>query len=272
MPPDRAIAAFSALHRPALEAAPVRHNLMLALLDRAARAGDGDGPKLATWSLGGPGACAVRLDGHNIVLGDLDRAQCAALVAATAALDYPGVIGPDRTANWFAEFAAAAGLAFGEPIPQRIYALAEAPRYPDAPGAARGVTPADADRLGAWLTAFVAEAVPHDSPPGREEVEHLAGSGNVFFWVVGDAPVSMATIMRETRTTAAISLVYTPPAERGRGYAGAVTAATAEAAFGRGKDQACLYTDLRNPISNRCYVKIGFEPVCESAFWPRVMG
>jgi predicted GNAT family acetyltransferase len=69
--------------------------------------------------------------------------------------------------------------------------------------------------------------------------------------------------VRETGRTAGISLVYTPPEERGRGYAGAVTAATVEAGYARGKTSASLFTDLRNPVSNRCYEKIGFRPVCD---------
>jgi len=31
-----------------------------------------------------------------------------------------------------------------------------------------------------------------------------------------------------------------------------------------GKTSVCLYTDLRNPYSNRCYAKIGFKPHCDS--------
>jgi predicted GNAT family acetyltransferase len=41
-----------------------------------------------------------------------------------------------------------------------------------------------------------------------------------------------------------------------------VTAALVERIYAEGKSFACLYTDLRNPFSNRCYAKIGFEPVC----------
>jgi GNAT superfamily N-acetyltransferase len=272
MPDTEPLAAFVDRHRPALAANAVRHNLMLALLDRAAAADGPDAPPLATWSLGGPGACAIRLGSHNIVLGDLDRDQCRALAEATAGLDYPGVAGPDRTADWFVEHARTLGVVFGAPIPQRIYALSGPPRYPGAPGAARPVTAADADRLETWLGAFIAEAVPHDPRPDRDEVEHLAGSGNFFFWTVDAAPVAMAAIMREVGEVAAISLVYTPPERRGRGYAGSVTAAVVEAVYARGRTTACLYTDLRNPISNRCYVKIGFAPVCHSAFWPRARG
>lgn len=33
---------------------------------------------------------------------------------------------------------------------------------------------------------------------------------------------------------------------------------------------ACLDTDLRNPLSNRIYAKIGFKPVYESWHYPRI--
>jgi predicted GNAT family acetyltransferase len=42
-----------------------------------------------------------------------------------------------------------------------------------------------------------------------------------------------------------------------------------ERVFAEGKTAACLYTDLRNPLSNRCYARIGFSPVCSSSHYPR---
>ncbi len=40
--------------------------------------------------------------------------------------------------------------------------------------------------------------------------------------------------------------------------------AVMERLFAEDKTTICLYTDLRNPISNRCYAKIGFKPYCDS--------
>ena len=68
---------------------------------------------------------------------------------------------------------------------------------------------------------------------------------------------------------AAIAGVYTPSAFRNRGYASAVTAAVVDSVFAEGRTMACLYTDLRNPASNRCYAKIGFKPACRSWYYPR---
>ena len=146
--------------------------------------------------------------------------------------------------------------------------LDRAPRYPGAAGTARPAATADAALLFEWLTAFCQEAIPHDPRPTREDAEKAAGSSRYLLWTVDGQPVSMAAITRRTRRTGAISSVYTPPAQRGRGYAGSVTAAVAERIFAEGKTAACLYTDLRNPFSNRCYAKIGFVPHCESWHYP----
>jgi predicted GNAT family acetyltransferase len=131
------------------------------------------------------------------------------------------------------------------------------------------VEPADAALFADWAIAFSREAIPHDPPPSHERLEQVAADGRYQFWIVDGKPVSTAGIVRRTRHTAAVAGVYTPPVLRGRGYAGSVTAATVERAFADGKTTACLYTDLRNPFSNRCYAKIGFKPVCLSWHYPR---
>jgi RimJ/RimL family protein N-acetyltransferase len=253
-------------HLPGLEAHETRHNLILAILV-AARNESLAG--FMTWTLGEPGRCAIKSPGRAILIGELERAHCERLAEKTKDVDYPGVIGPDRTAIWFVEHAVSLGLEFAPPIPQRILALTEGPRYPGAGGHARLVNIGDAPLLSAWMGEFQREAVPHDPPPSREHVENAACSGRYSFWIVDSQPVSMAGIVRQTRNTAAIACVYTPPEKRGRGYAGSVTAALVERAFAEGKNAVCLYTDLRAPFSNRCYANIGFKPVCDSYHYLR---
>jgi predicted GNAT family acetyltransferase len=96
------------------------------------------------------------------------------------------------------------------------------------------------------------------------KLERDAAEGRFAFWIDKEQPVSMAGIVRRLRNSAAITGVYTPPEWRGRGYAGSVTAAAVERIFAEGRKVACLYADLRNPFSNRCYARIGFKPVCKS--------
>jgi predicted GNAT family acetyltransferase len=262
--PERS--AFVARHQPALERNEVRHNVLLAIFGRLA---SGEHPDARCWTLGEPGACAAQTPPFAIVLGELNEAQCHTLAEQTNKLDFPGVVGPGQTARWFADRAAALGIAFGEPVPEQIHALSAPPRYPGAPGYARTSEAGDAALLFDWTAAFLREAVPHDPGPERDRIAQAAAAGHTSFWIVDGAPVSMAAIARRLRNTAAISRVYTPPHLRGRGYAGSVTAAVVERIFVEGRATACLYTDLRNPSSNRAYAKIGFKPVCESWHCPR---
>jgi predicted GNAT family acetyltransferase len=60
---------------------------------------------------------------------------------------------------------------------------------------------------------------------------------------------------------ARVAPVYTPPSLRGRGYAGAVTAAVSQAALDAGATEVVLYTDLANPVSNSVYQRLGYRPV-----------
>ncbi len=256
-------AEFCAIHVPVLEQNEARHMMMLGILTSAPWAG------VQTWTLGRPGQCAIMRPGGQILLADLDEQQCHAFAEATADLDYTGVIGPAQTAIWFMRRAGELGAAFLEPMPQRIHSLSERPIYPAAPGHARQAMSRDVDILANWLASFVREASPHEVAPSRESVEKGVASGRYFMWIVGEEPVSTAAIVRRTRHSGGIAAVFTPSELRGKGYAGAVTAAVVEHLFGEGKTIACLNTDLRNPFSNRCYAKIGFKPVCDTVFFPR---
>ena len=255
------LAEFIAHHAPVLAADEVRNGL---ILNAFARAAEDHTIGLAFWTLGGPGQCAVKMTSYSIVLGALDESQCHTLAELTARTDYPGVIGGDLTAKWFTDRALELGLRFQEPVLQRIYSLAERPRYPGASGHAREVVAQDAPLLTEWMMEFRREAVPRDPVPPRQELENLAGSGRYLFWIDGGEPVSMAGIVRPLKNSAAVSGVYTPPALRGRGYAGSVTAATVESIHASGRNIAYLYADLNNPFSNRCYAAVGFRPVCGS--------
>ncbi len=259
-------AAFNDHHRAALERDEIRNGLILGLMARSVKESAGS---TSYWTLGRPGACAIRTANRSIVLGDLQKQECRKLAELTAPVRYPGVVGLEQTASWFCERARELGLRFGEPVPQQLWSLGEPPRYPGAAGHARPVTIKDAVLVVEWLMAFSREAVPQDPVPDRVELEQLAGSGRLLLWIDGGRPVSMAGITRRLKNSATIAPVYTPPDLRGRGYAGSVTAATVERIYGEGHRTACLYTDLRNPASNRCYAKVGFSPVCKSMHFYR---
>ena len=57
--------------------------------------------------------------------------------------------------------------------------------------------------------------------------------------------------------------MYTPPEQRGHGYASAATAALSQLLLERGRRFCFLFTDLANPTSNHIYQTIGYQPVCD---------
>jgi predicted GNAT family acetyltransferase len=83
-------------------------------------------------------------------------------------------------------------------------------------------------------------------------------------WDDGE-PVSLCGYGGRTPHGNRIGPVYTPPELRGRGYGSAVTAHATKEQLDAGRDYCFLYTDLANPTSNKIYMNIGYEFVCDSA-------
>lgn len=86
--------------------------------------------------------------------------------------------------------------------------------------------------------------------------------GGVTLWETPEGtPVSMAGNTRRVAGQVRVAPVYTPAHQRGRGYAGAVTAAVSRAALAAGADEVLLFTDVGNPTSNALYQRLGYRPV-----------
>ena len=257
---------FAGFHLPALETDEIRFGLPIAIITAAAKELQ---PGFCFWTVGPAGHCAVKSPGRGILLGDLDRGECEELARTTRDLDYPGVAGAGETAIWFARHAAKLGVNFGEGHAQRIHVLTKPPHYPAGDGSPRIATTTDAPLLFEWMMAFHDEAVPHDPPPERSNIEQLAASGRCVLWMRGGRPVSFAALIRSLKRSAAIAPVYTPPEYRGKGYGGSATAAVADRIFAEGKTMVSLYTNLRNESAIRCYARIGFEPYCDAWYFLR---
>jgi RimJ/RimL family protein N-acetyltransferase len=254
---------FVAFHTPALGRNEIKYSLLL----------DNLSPTIPYryinwWSLGEPGACAVMVkvpSGANwsIILGDIDEFEAHKLAEHTVGFEYPGVIGSDLTAHWFAARAVQLGVVFDEVEPQQIYMLDDPPVHPRVEGYARPLGVGDTVQFLAWLRLFTEESSPHDPVPTLEDASRLIAGHQFFFWIDDNKIVSMAGICRRQKHTAAITGVYTPPDYRGHGYAAAITAAMVEYIHLENRT-AILYTDLRHPAPNRCYIKLGFRPIYPS--------
>lgn len=172
-----------------------------------------------------------------------------------------------------AAFAAAVAEATGGTVvpgrPDRLWeatTVREPRRTPS--GSARRATTADLDVVAAWLGVFHGEA---DAQAGREpgpsEIPDPAGTararvaeGRVWLWEADGEPVHLSAVNPASFGVARIGPVYTPPAHRGRGYASALVAHLSRQVLDAG-DRVCLYTDADNPVSNRVYAAIGYEPL-----------
>jgi predicted GNAT family acetyltransferase len=124
------------------------------------------------------------------------------------------------------------------------------------------VTDADLDLAADWFEAFVAEsgALPLTGP-ARDAVASRLARGVLWFWAIEEGPVCMSGYVNAAGGVPRVGPVYTPPGQRGRGYAAALTAAVAEDALARGAVAVTLFTDAANPTSNGVYRRIGFREV-----------
>ncbi len=85
---------------------------------------------------------------------------------------------------------------------------------------------------------------------------------STFLWI-NERPVSMAGAREFGEGIARIGPVYTPPAERRNGYAGALTAAVTQAMLDQGCSACTLLTDRTNRTSNHIYWEIGYRPLAD---------
>ena len=73
----------------------------------------------------------------------------------------------------------------------------------------------------------------------------------------------MAAIHRQIDDIATISMVYTPIPHRKKGYGKKVTALLTQELLNNGFSICNLFTDMRNPTSNKIYQEIGYKRIGE---------
>jgi uncharacterized protein len=217
-------------------------------------------------------AAALQTPPFNLVLArPADEDALAALVDDLAAQDveFPGLVAAlpevDRFVEaWEQRRAATRRKRRG----QRIYRLDRLRPVEGVTGRPRVATSDHRQLLIDWTTAFAEEAL-GDEPSPASETERvvdgrLRGPASGFLLWEDEDPVSMAGWGGATPSGIRIGPVYTPPDRRGRGYGSAVTAALSRQQLDAGRRFCFLYTDLANPTSNKIYMDIGYEPVCDS--------
>lgn len=221
-----------------------------------------DGQQLAGAALANP---------FNLILSRQSAASLFALAAqlAESGISAPGVLGPDDAPERFVEiWRDLTGADATLRMRQRIHECRDVADLSVAPGRYRLPTDSDVPTLAAWRHEFHIEvnaaAVGHDH---LAAVRRLMDDGQLAVWEHGGQVVSCAANVRRTPNGAVVAFVFTPAEQRGRGYARSCVAELTRRNLAAGDEFCCLYTDLANPVSNAIYARIGYQPVCDSAWW-----
>ncbi|WP_255950073.1 GNAT family N-acetyltransferase [Streptomyces odontomachi] len=279
-----------------LHGAPALHTLLLTVTDalrtRGAHAFGAGTPHFGAW-VAGAGRVAgafVRTPPLDLLLSPLptgsagdgaangsggdaagarDRERAVTVLADRLAARVPDLAGVSSDRATAAAFAAAwerrTGATHAPRENLRLHRLGTlTPPVPPPPGRARIATRSDRELLVRWAAEFQRDigGAPLHDPGGW--VDSRISYGGVTLWETPDGlPVSMAGATPPVVGQVRVAPVYTPPERRGRGYAGAATAAVSRRLRDAGVTEVLLFTDLANPTSNALYQRIGYRPVTD---------
>lgn len=210
---------------------------------------------------------------HNITLYATDNiispAAIDCLIDGLKEHEIPGVTTEKTLAEIFAkEYTLRKGIAFQTTMSQRIYELTAVNPDIQMVGSVRLLDEGDIHFFPYWAEAFYAAAsygktemsIPQQAAPYLYRI----AARKLYILEEDGIPVSMAGYTREMQTAIGVAFVYTPPYERGKGYATSIVAQISQHALDIGYTKCVLYTDLANPTSNSIYQKIGYKPICDS--------
>lgn len=176
-------------------------------------------------------------------------------------LSLPGVLGPDYAAHEFSErWVAATGSKAELWRRERVYRLDSVERLPLPPGHIAKAERRHVKLLTSYIEGFLQET--GETGDASATLEAAISQGRLFIWLDGE-PVSMSAWSGPTPNGVRITMVYTPPDLRRRGYATAVVSALSRQLLDQGKSFCSLYTDLSNPTSNNIYQRIGYKPILD---------
>ncbi|MCY7395366.1 MAG: acetyltransferase, partial [Nocardioides sp.] len=103
------------------------------------------------------------------------------------------------------------------------------------------------------------------APPHPEAMQRRIAAGTVWLWEDADGEaVHLLGATTPAFGVVRIGPVYTPPAQRGRGWASNAVAEISRRTTLAGV-RACLFTDQANPTSNAIYQALGYRAVTDTA-------
>ena len=205
---------------------------------------------------------------HNLILSwtaDDSTIYAIADELHTKGVAIPGVNSSAEVARKFAlKWSELTGYSSRIQMSQRIYQLRRVIEEVRAEGRLREPNPSDDALMRKWRAAFSVDAEGMDAEEAEKSAAlPLPQSRHIVLWEVDGISVSMAGFAGPTPNGIRVAWVYTPPENRGKGFAGACVAALSQKLLDDGRKFCFLYTDLANPTSNHVYQKIGYESVAD---------
>ncbi|MGC4758899.1 GNAT family N-acetyltransferase [Micromonospora trifolii] len=156
----------------------------------------------------------------------------------------------------------------------RLHELGELAWPPPVPGGLVAATRGDVGLVTEWSAAFMGDAdeqagrprgASAHEVPDRAEMLRRLHAGRLWFWVDATGkPVHLTGANPPSFGVARLGPVYTPPAQRGHGWASNAVAEVSRRIQAEGA-RVCLFTDQANPTSNKIYAALGYRPVVDMA-------
>lgn len=242
-----------------------RNNVMIVLLNERSRTGDAGRYWIARRN---DSVCGVVFQSplnFSALVSPMEREAVDALVKRihSDGVKLPGVGFEISTASAFAGEWAARSKCVVSPtrLGRQYECFAVVPPAKQAKGELRLATANDRHLLIDWLTQARGALGGPDSDIA-EGVERELARKRMHLWDDG-GPVSLAIQSDSIDGFVQIRTVFTPPEQRGKGYATACVAELSSRILASG-DRCILYTNLNNPTANHIYQQIGYEVVQET--------
>lgn len=132
----------------------------------------------------------------------------------------------------------------------------------------RRATLGDKETLKRFIYDFNVEALHKELTDDELEAEfnkHFVGEKVNYFVLEKDGKIVSQTVSsRRLKKGKCVSGVYTPPEERGKGYAYTLVYLVTKEFLDNGAEYCVLFTDDSNPISNHVYEKIGYKRMVDT--------
>ncbi len=260
---------FEARMRDLLLEREAENHLMLGILGTLGRHPAAPGEKRFFWTV---------QDGSRVLGGALWTPPFKPVLARLAGPELAGLLdrmeedaaplngasGPGGVAARFAElWSSRHGGEVRRVMGMRIRECREIAGLATPPGTFRQATTGDLESVLSWGRDFHASIGLNEPVEVAKELDEYLAERRLFVWVRAECPVSMAGWTGPTPNGARLNLVYTPPAERGKGYSKACVAGVCRWLFANGRRRVFLFADADNPVSNRVYDRVGFADVSD---------